>query len=134
MRTVKSTNYIEIRKLDAQLFNSTDTLHPIEQGTWFLTWLGGVPVAYSAIDLNTGYLSRAGVLPCARGKNLQRLHIRRRIDAALAAGLKRVYTDVMAYNVPSHRSLVREGFLPYRPDPRVWYAHPDVVYLERLLY
>lgn len=64
---------------------------------------------------DTYYLSRAGVLPKARGKGLQRRMIRIRQKRARALGLAQAITYTILGNPESSNNLIRTGFRLYTP-------------------
>jgi GNAT superfamily N-acetyltransferase len=79
----------------------------------------------------TAFLSRAGLLPHARGKGLQRRMLQIRQRWARDEGFTRITTYVALDNVPSARNLVKSGFTIYRPVG-LW-GGLDVIYFEKEL-
>jgi GNAT superfamily N-acetyltransferase len=75
------------------------------------------------------YLARAGVLPAARGKGLQRRLINARISYARRIGSTVAISDTTARNFPSSRNLIACGFRPYWPATP--WALPDSIYWQR---
>jgi GNAT superfamily N-acetyltransferase len=97
---------------------------PLESSVWWLLevrqdgeW---APVGFAGAELTDGgqygYLSRAGVLPEARGLQLQRRLIRVRERWARAAGCTHIWTYTSVENIRSMRSLIACGLLPYMSD------------------
>jgi predicted acetyltransferase len=72
--------------------------------------------AVSKVNSKLWYLSRAGVLPTARGKGMQKRMIRVRVKHAFAMGGSAVVTDCTADNVASANSLINCGFKLYFPE------------------
>lgn len=85
----------------------------------------------SIIDDNAAFLSRAGVLPHARGQGLQRRMIRTRLKWARAEGFSRAITYTHISNIPSARNLIACGFTVYAPDYP--FAGEDMIYFEKSL-
>jgi len=91
---------------------------------WWIAYQDGNPVAFAALrvlppgdDTSPCYLSRAGVLPNARGQGLQKKLIRARVQYAKKRGAPIVITDT-ADNPHSANSLIAEGFRMYNPSQR----------------
>jgi GNAT superfamily N-acetyltransferase len=106
---------------------------PADEGHWWIAYQGGNPVAFASLkELADGvcYLSRAGVLPHARGKGLQKRLIRTRIRHAKRVGADTVVTDT-SENPASANSLIAEGFRMYSPELR--WALPTSAYWVRKL-
>lgn len=107
----------------------------LEDSIWWLATVDGAPVGYAGLypmptEGNKAFLSRAGVVLEARGHRLQQKLIRVRTAYAKRLGFDRVYTYVVTSGVPSMRSLVRCGFVPYH------YSLEDegaFLYLEKVL-
>lgn len=92
-------------------------------GDWWICYTeAGTPVGFCALKSSvrwaeTGYLSRAGVLPGHRGKGLQKRLIRVRIARARQLGWKWLLSDT-SENPASANSLIACGFRMYEPrDP-----------------
>jgi GNAT superfamily N-acetyltransferase len=133
-----STNLELIARLDDELFPGERVPDDILHGSLWWVAFGGVgaerkAVGYAGLQVfgaeNKGFLSRAGVLPVARGHRLQQRLIRTRVAKARELGLARVYSYVWAMNIPSMRSLVRCGFHPYYADR----AGATYIYLQKQL-
>jgi predicted acetyltransferase len=95
---------------------------------------GRTPVAFCsirALDDGQWYLSRAGVVPSARGKGLQKRMIRLRVAFARAhdAGAT-VITDCTFDNYASANSLMTCGFRLYSPERR-WSFHDALYWRHR---
>lgn len=111
----------------------SDELPSFEAGEWWIAYQGKTPVAFAGMVpsqqwLDTGYMTRAGVVPQHRGHGLQKRLIRARIARARALG----WTDVITYtwnNPPSANSLIACGFRAY--DPSKPWASEAVSYWRR---
>ncbi len=121
MLRIHQTEDLEIvMELDRTLFpGEAMRLDEAEASNWWVAYTqDGTPVAYAGLSVpgpqKWGFLSRAGVLPVARGGGLQKRLIRVRERWARAHGLTHTWTYVATFNVPSQRSLIGCGYLPYR--------------------
>jgi len=97
---------------------------------WVIGWSGSKPVCYAAWrphypmatvgELHwteqAGFLYRAGVLPGARGKGLQRSLIAWREKDMAAAGFKVAVSYTDPTSAASMRSLIACGYRPYAAD------------------
>lgn len=106
-----------ILHLDQQCFPTDD---PPQR--WDAAWIvkdGCMIAGYALVRLvdggKTAFFSRAGVLPWARGKQLQRRLIRARVRWARKAGCTTCVTYTMRWNAASAGNLIAEGFRPYWP-------------------
>lgn len=115
IRRVVSTKHVVA--LNAELFPDAPAIDAddLRHGFWWVGFADGKPVAFAGIAPrgDKAFLSRAGVLPEARGAGLQRRLIRIRTRWAAKAGFKRVYTYTYGCNYASASSLTREGFRLY---------------------
>lgn len=96
-----------------------DTLPDFTTGLWWIMRHQNMPVGFCGMRASfqwaeTGYLSRAGIIPEYRGKRLQRKLIQVRIRHARKVGWKYLITDTRQ-NPPSANSLIRCGFKTYLP-------------------
>jgi GNAT superfamily N-acetyltransferase len=86
---------------------------------WIIKDKTGTPVAFGGLLAATieraGYLCRAGVIPNARGKGLQRRLIRARLEFADRFALHHVMTDTVYGNCASANNLIAEGFRAFNP-------------------
>lgn len=87
---------------------------------WVCHASDGTPVAYCSArvltnELDTVFLSSAGVLPCANGQRLQQRMIKARVQWARAQGCTQVITYTMYDNWPSITNLLKQGFRFYEP-------------------
>lgn len=93
----------------------------VEGSTW---WVDGRD-AFCAARITTDdgvrvcHLTSAWVAPAMRSRGMQRRMIRVRVAWAKREGCSRVRTYTWGGNLPSMRSLIRSGFVPFR---RVWEA------------
>lgn len=108
-----------------------------EPSTWWLAWDGDEPVAYAGMVLYPdigkpgGFLSRCGVLPCARGQGLQRRLIRVREREIVRCGYDRAFTYTSRDNYASANNLIACGYRLYHP-PFLWGLR-DGLYFEKVL-
>ena len=100
---------------------STGLADVLQRSVWWLAealvedaW---TPVGYAGAELtNDGqymFLSRAGVVPLARGHGLQVRLIRARERWARAHGCSHAWTYTHWANTRSQASLARQGYTPY---------------------
>jgi GNAT superfamily N-acetyltransferase len=116
---LRRTEDIEFaKKMHAETFPADDW--PGARGAHWVAWDGDKPVGYcSARPTRDGhgvYLTRAGVLPCARGRGLQRRMIATRVRWARSIGATFVCTYVLLQNYPSLVNLLRSRFAFYTPN------------------
>jgi len=107
-----------------------------KQTMWVCHARDGTPVAYCSArilpyELQTAYLSSAGVLPCARGNKLQQRMIKARVQWARVQGCENVITYTMYDNYPSIMNLLKQGFKFY--DPHYKWAGKHVHYFIKEL-
>lgn len=108
-----------ILAMDAKCFPGDERmgLH----GDWWIVYDGKKPVGYAGMWQSvraqaTGYLCRAGVLPEARGKGLQKRLARAREKEAKRKGWVAIITDTHPRNVQSINNLIACGFRAYKPS------------------
>jgi GNAT superfamily N-acetyltransferase len=112
-----------------------EPLHPSRVKWWWLALdEDGAAVGFAGMNPVVSwpgavYLARAGVLPVARGRSLQRRMINARIAHARRIGARVAISDTTARNYPSARNLIACGFRPYWPT--VPWALPDSIYWTR---
>jgi GNAT superfamily N-acetyltransferase len=131
---------VKLRRTDARTAEAMNTL--ILPGDSFdsrgVHWLAadaeGNPLGFcSACEIGEGYvfLSRAGLLPAARGLGLQRRMIATRLAWARRQGAVAAITYVVYENPASLVNLLRCGFRFYRPATQfageVHYLHKDLI-------
>lgn len=124
--SIRVRRHLEIDKplieyLDSRLFAESERVERIEESAWWIGWdEKGTPVAYAGARLmptaKSVFLSRAGVLPEARGYGLQRRMINLRVQWARKVGATRVITYTHPENIISSNNLIKCGFLLYTPD------------------
>lgn len=124
-----------IEYLDSRLFTDEERVDYIDESVWWVGWKDEVPVAYAGAryipEANAVFLSRAGVLPEARGQGIQRKLISLRLRWANTTGAKNAITYTHPLNHPSANNLIRSGFLLYSPQ---WqWAGPEFLYWIRKL-
>lgn len=111
-----------LRQLDKTCFPIDTPYSPTTEGTtWWLVYdEDKVPVAFAGVRYmpidNYFYLCRAGVIPRARGKGLQRRLIRVRLAFAKKRGAAGVYTMTSVDNPASSNNLIRCGFELFIPS------------------
>lgn len=96
-----------------------DRFPNFKHGWWWLAWLDDEAVGFAGMNpsarwADAMYLSRAGVLPKARGRGIQRRLIRAREQFARTHGMRWLISDTRN-NPASANSLIRAGFLTYEP-------------------
>lgn len=100
-----------------------DQPSPAETGDWWIAYdAEGTAVGFGQLKpssryANCGYLSRAGVIPAARGHGLQRQLIRVRLRRARKLGWHHCFSDTLL-NPQSANNLTACGFkifLPKKP-------------------
>lgn len=118
MYTIKRTTDEDlVRKLHTRIFPG-DAFYESTSNVYWLLYCTGEPVGFcQATDWSEKvlFLSRAGILPEHRGKNLQIRLIRVRVKYAKAAGFKKIVTYAASNNPASANNLARAGFLIYNP-------------------
>lgn len=112
-----------------------DSKPPFSKGYWWIMWNKDEPIGFcgllpSAQWLETGYFSRAGVIPAYRGKHLQRRLIRIRINQAKRLGWIALTTDTRD-NPSSGNNLFACGFHMY--SPRKPWGYSNTVYWRKRL-
>lgn len=85
---------------------------------WWLVRCAGKIVAFaSAVEVEgTVILTRAGVHPEHRGRNLQHRLITHRVEWARARAAKQVLTYTVPNNAASGNNLIKAGFRLFKPD------------------
>ena len=110
-----------LNMLDAACFPE-DELYPKDGCYWWIFFnVHGEPLAFAGLKPLTGFnkgmgfLCRAGVLPGARGKGLQRRLIKVRVSYARRLKLREVVTYTSPHNYKSAANLLRARFKFYKP-------------------
>lgn len=86
---------------------------------WWLLKKDGIPVGYCSCRMimpDTCYFTRAGILPSARGKGLQKKLINVRVNWARKQGAKYVITYTSMDNFASLVNLIKSGFKMFNPQ------------------
>lgn len=94
--------------------------YPFEDAYWWIAEEDGQVVGFAGYTpsqqwASTVYLCRAGVIPVARGRGLQKRLIRARLKHAKKNGAKWAVTDTR-HNPASANSLIACGFRMYTPQ------------------
>ncbi len=117
LRISQTTDLDLIAGLDRIVFGDEPLGVLLKSSTWWVAREGGHVVAYAGAELTDDgkymFLSRAGVLPVARGRGLQKRLIDVRLKWARAQGATHAWTYTSWDNVVSQASLVKRGFVPY---------------------
>jgi GNAT superfamily N-acetyltransferase len=119
IRIARSDDIETVKDLDREIFTDSPRLtdEELEKSVWWLAYDGGHAVGFAGvwpnINQDRAFLTRAGVLPEARGGGMQKKLIRVRVAYAKKLGIRRCYTYVWVGNYASMKSLVRCGFHPY---------------------
>jgi GNAT superfamily N-acetyltransferase len=120
---------VNLRSLETQITLSAlqelclpyDKPHKTNSGWWWIaTSDDNEPIGFAGLVpstrwSDTGYLCRAGVVPNARGKGLQKNFIRLRARQALTNGYRWLITDTYE-NPASANSLISVGFKMFEPS------------------
>lgn len=98
-----------------------DFILPPLHGDWWLAKDGDVLHGFAGLWPSVrvegaGYLCRAGVLPAARGRGLQRKLIRVRERAAKKKGWTALFSDTDPSNAHSMNNLIACGYRAFRPS------------------
>lgn len=102
---------------------------PSPDTEWWGCWRDGELIAYAGARMLSDasyFMSRAGVVPAARGAGLQKRLIRARVRRGYALGALRVATYTLPHNVASSNSLIACGFRTYTPHSE--YAGSGAIY------
>lgn len=129
---------LDVATLDSLLFESDEPVKP--EGSWW--WLirdgRGKAIAFAGLracqyEANRGlaYMVRAGVRTKHRGKGLQKLLIRARVQLAKRKGFKEIVTYVMDWNLASANNLIACGFRLYTPASK--YGGSKALYFRKAL-
>jgi GNAT superfamily N-acetyltransferase len=108
-----------IQRMHSECFPTLD-LYKELHGDWWIVY-DPMPVAFAGLQASVrtegaGYLCRAGVLPTARGKGLQRKLVRVREKEAKAKGWVVLFSDTDPINAHSMNNLINCGFRAFRPS------------------
>jgi len=135
---------VDIRKESVQIKLSAlqniclpfDTPYDTNYGCWWIAVENGRDIGFAGLVrtvswTDCGYLCRAGVIPSARGRGLQKKFIRVRIRQAKALGWKWLITDTTD-NPASANSLIATGFKLFQPT-KPW-GFKNTLYWRRKLY
>jgi GNAT superfamily N-acetyltransferase len=107
---------------------------PFSKGCqYWVAWEGEMPVAFCSVkklrsEPGVVFLNRSGVVPSARGSNLQRRMLNARVKWCRVNGIQSVITYAIYDNWPSIVNLLRSGFRFYVPE---WKWAGDVHYFYR---
>lgn len=112
-----------------------DTPYDTNFGCWWIAVENGRDIGFAGLVRSVswtdcGYLCRAGVVPAARGRGLQKKFIRVRIRQAKALGWKWLITDTTD-NPASANSLIATGFKLFQPS-KPW-GFKNTLYWRRKL-
>lgn len=108
-----------LRYLDGECFPDDKPLQLDATIRWNLIATERDPVAFCGwqpIRPKLGFHFRAGVLPAARGRGLQKFMIGLREDAMRREGIDTAITYTEAYGNASMNSLISCGYRPFAPD------------------
>lgn len=111
---------------------------PVTQmhGDWWFAMAAGEPVAFAGLwpsvrTQGAGFLCRAGVMPAARGKGLQRRLIKVREKEAKRKGWTVVLSDADSANPTSLNNLYACGYRAYVPSKQ-WDGY-GFVYVRKII-
>lgn len=129
-----------VRRLDRQLFPETYFEGPEDGNVYWLLFDFDTPVGFCSVrpsrfdPEHTVFLSRAGILPVARGLRLHRRMIRARCRWARKHGFEYAITYCYNENKASAVNLIKEGFLPWKPPESIGrWAGEDAMYFRKTL-
>jgi GNAT superfamily N-acetyltransferase len=124
----------ELDDLDHRCFPH-DTRVRTDRDLWWLAYDGKRVVGYASAKVwesdNALYLARAGVLPEARRRGIQRRRIRARVQYARRLGLALLYTYTVPWNTASANNLAACGFRLWRPV-KPWGGKHCLYYYRRI--
>ncbi len=124
-----TTNRDTVAALDRACFPG-DEPYPTTDARWWLALDAGKPLGFAGAKFwppdRCVFLCRAGVIPEARGKGLQRRLIDVRLRWATSVKARGAYTYTTPDNLPSANSLIHCGFKLFEPS-YAW-AGSDVLY------
>ncbi len=121
-----------LRQLDAECFPG-DLPYNFrkEDHHWWIAYDGEDPIGFAGSwhyrPDNGVFLCRAGTLPKARGKGVQKALIDVRVAHAKRLGVRWCYTYTLADNYISSNNLIKRGFLLFRPG-YAWVGTEGVLY------
>lgn len=128
--------FLILSTLDDKCFKG-ETPYPKVGSYWWLAYMDDEPIAfagltpYDYITKPAAFLSRAGVLPKARGHGIQKRLIRARERTAKKDGYNRVITYTSYDNIISANNLIKCGYLLYTPN-NLW-GVKNGLYFEKML-
>lgn len=109
-----------IPEIDRIVFGPTgdDPIDPeeLQRSAW---WVAGDGLAFAGarmLDNGALYLTRAGVIPSARGQGLQLRLIRARLAWGRRRGARVAITYTAVDNIASANNMIRAGFELYEPE------------------
>lgn len=112
-----------------------DSLYMPDEGVWWIAYHRRTPVGFAclvpSLQIPDGvYLSRAGVVPYARGHGIQRRLVRARLAWAKREGYNWAVSDTTD-NGPSANNLIACGFRLYTPG--IPYSFARALYWKKKL-
>lgn len=117
---ISKYNFNILNDMDKECFQG-EKPYPKKGSYWWLAYYEDEPVAFAGLTLYdyieqpAAFLSRAGVLPKARGHGLQRRFIRAREKLAKKVGYHRIITYTSYESIISANNLIKCGYLLYTP-------------------
>jgi len=133
MHLRKTNKLDDILILNAIIFPEDD-LDVSKKTFHWIAKEGSMPIGFcSAKDIGYRilYLTRAGVLKEHRGNGIQKRFIKARERFAKRNNFKKIITYTLKDNYQSIASLIKSGYLLYKPEYD--YAGPEFVYLIKEL-
>lgn len=135
IRRARPSDRATLLALQRAILPSDAPIDPDGPDVFWLVLSDSTPVAFASIrcyaSTSEAYLSRAGVLPSARGQGLQRRLINVRVRYARSLGIKIVITDTSRDNVQSSNSLIASGFKLFNPA-KPWAFRDGLYWFRRL--
>ncbi len=119
---IRRASLAEILAIDSAIFkvSGPPSSAELKGSVWWVAADRDGVVGYAGVWVKpakkAAYLTRAGVLPCARGLGLQRRLITVRERYARTQGCVRAYTYTHLENFPSMANLIKCSYFPYWAD------------------
>jgi GNAT superfamily N-acetyltransferase len=122
-----------LEQLDEHFFPGVP--YPIKGSYWWIAFDDDKPIGYAGLDptrfKNKCFLCRAGVVAQYRGTGIHKRLIKARERMARKIGIKRVVTYTSHDNIPSCNSLIKRGYIRYRPGAE--YGVDNAIYFSKEL-
>ena len=118
-----------LQRVYPMLFGEADSF-PVKIDCLAVAFIDNEPVGWGSYQENecdsAVFLNSCGVLPAARGRGIQRMLVRKRVNKARNMGFAWAYTYTHANNVHSSNNLIGCGFRMWRPPYWGGRIHPEI--------